>query len=278
MVDEKMTFSRTYITFSGVVRTLHQSMSKVLEVKQYSFDSARIFDCKEGNGRTETWGKGWMCVTVVQNTEAPTAPSGGMQGFMTIDITVDDSLVDSMFFKGTVVSSKTASSVAGTTIQSNGEQRSSLVTLLSDGGSLQFTRVVHCFRGHGHAAHPGSSAGPVGSGGSVAPGASPAAATSSSSSDQGEDRRRDRPDRQQQDDDRRKRPGSVDGSQSTTSSNGPSSSTGSSSSRVDRDPRISAKQKERRRQADDGKLRYVSSSTVVIVSINSRDAILSAAV
>ncbi|WAQ80480.1 Cy144/Cy145 [Cynomolgus cytomegalovirus] len=135
---EETTSTRTYWTFRGVSRVLHQSVNTGFDVRQSSFESATLVRCLDGEGTTTTLGKGWLCCTVVQNGDS-NAPKGQPQpGFMSLDVTVEDHL-DNLFVRGTVVNNKNVSSVVGQ--GKSGD--SSLLTVISEGDTLQVTFIRH---------------------------------------------------------------------------------------------------------------------------------------
>ncbi|QQL10253.1 Ja144/Ja145 [Japanese cytomegalovirus] len=135
---EETTSTRTYWTFRGVSRVLHQSVNMGFDVRQSSFESASLVRCLDGEGTTSMLGKGWLCCTVVQNGDTNTPKGQPQQGFMSLDVTVDGEL-DNLFVRGMVVNNKNVSSVVGQ--GKNGD--SSLLTVISEGDSLQVTYIRH---------------------------------------------------------------------------------------------------------------------------------------
>lgn len=140
---------RRYITFRNPVRILHQNVSRQLDVRQWVYDEAQVLDCRNGSGRSETWPGGWVCVTVVQSGDGVPG-SGPVHGCMSLDIFSGNEKVDSTFYTGNIVSSKTVSSVV--TNPSADGSGGTLLTLVADSGTLQLTRVEHVLVGpHGPA-------------------------------------------------------------------------------------------------------------------------------
>ncbi|AEV80956.1 protein UL112 [Saimiriine betaherpesvirus 4] len=137
MEADQATSIRKYITFNSPNRILHQNVSQVMDVRQFIFESAKIVDCVNGEGHVSTLGKGWLCATMVQTGESSSS-SKSQQGFMSIDITEDNVLRDSLFLRGGVVFNKSVSSVVG-----SGEAGPALLTMISESGSLQLTYVRH---------------------------------------------------------------------------------------------------------------------------------------
>lgn len=135
---EETTSTRTYWTFRGVSRVLHQSVNTGFDVRQSSFESATLVRCLDGEGTTTTLGKGWLCCTVVQNGDSNAPKGQPQQGFMSLDVTVEDNL-DNLFVRGMVVNNKNVSSVLGQ--GKNGD--SSLLTVISEGDVLQVTFIRH---------------------------------------------------------------------------------------------------------------------------------------
>lgn len=135
-----LTSHRRYISFKNPNRVLHQSVHRWLDVRQWVYESARVFDCQNGEGKIEHWGPGWLCATVVQSPDS--GSSGTIQGCMSLDIAISEERVDNMFFQGNVVCNKTVSSVA-TSPAPDGSSGALLLTIMSDGTMLQVTRVEH---------------------------------------------------------------------------------------------------------------------------------------
>lgn len=137
--------TRRYITFRNPVRILHQNVGRTLDVRQWIFDDAQVLDCRNGNGRSETWPGGWVCVTVIQSGDG--APgSGPIQGSMALDIVSGNEKIDSTFYTGNIISSKTVSSVVTSPGAEGGA--GTLLTLVADSGTLQLTKVEHVIGPH----------------------------------------------------------------------------------------------------------------------------------
>lgn len=137
--------TRRYITFRNPVRILHQNVGRTLDVRQWIFDEAQVLDCRNGNGRSEIWPGGWVCVTVILSGDAVPG-SGPIQGSMALDIVSGNEKVDSTFYSGNIISSKTVSSV----VTSPGAEGGigTLLTLVADSGTLQLTKVEHVIGPH----------------------------------------------------------------------------------------------------------------------------------
>ncbi|APT40018.1 Rh144/Rh145 [macacine betaherpesvirus 3] len=135
---EETTSTRTYWTFRGVSRVLHQSVNTGFDVRQSSFESATLVRCLDGEGTTTTLGKGWLCCTVVQNGDSNAPKGQPQQGFMSLDVTVED-ILDNLFVRGMVVNNKNVSSVVGQ--GKSGD--SSLLTVISEPDTLQVTFIRH---------------------------------------------------------------------------------------------------------------------------------------
>lgn len=135
---------RRYITFKNPTKTLHQSVNRVVDVRQWVFDSARVLDCYNDEGRSENWGPGWLCATIVQSPDG--GSSGSPQGCMSVDISLngDTEKVTHMFYRGNVVVNKTVSSVATAVDGAN----ALLLTVVSDQTSLQVIRVENTTSSH----------------------------------------------------------------------------------------------------------------------------------
>lgn len=85
-----------------------------------------------------------MCVTVVQSGDGVPG-SGPVQGCMSLDIVSGNEKVDSTFYSGNIVSSKTVSSVVTNPGAEGGS--GTLLTLVADSGTLQLTKVEHIIVG-----------------------------------------------------------------------------------------------------------------------------------
>lgn len=131
---------RRFYTFQGVNRTLYQNVNQSFSVRQFTFDDAQVLECRDGVGKTEHWGKGWICVTCVQYSETAPVSAGSAQGFMSIDVMCNGDLKASMFSCGNVVVNKSVSSVVGTS-QGETDSGAVLLTLVAEGGTLQITKV-----------------------------------------------------------------------------------------------------------------------------------------
>ncbi|AAK57159.1 t112 [Tupaiid betaherpesvirus 1] len=148
---------RTYITFSNPNRIIHQNVSRAFDIRRFTFDSARVFECRDGTGTVEHWGPGWLCVNIVQNLDGANGSGGGgshgnAPGFMSLDVTVDDELKCNYFYRGTILNSKSVSTVVGTHTQANGDATSVLLTLIAEGG-LSVTRMQHVWPRAGDGPH-----------------------------------------------------------------------------------------------------------------------------
>lgn len=208
---------RKYITFQNPNRSLHQNVNKSLDVRQWNFDGARVLDCRDGVGKVDHWGKGWLCVTIVQHSDLPMSSSGSPQGVMSLDITVGEEPVENMFYHGNIVNNKSVSSVVGNSVHPNGDCSAVLVTLVSEGNSLQITKVEHTLWGSGgHGGHGSAEDAPT------------------------DDRRRERTEKGH-DDDRRKRFEVMNGAGHSRDRSGSAASVAASG----------GKQKERRRADED---------------------------
>lgn len=132
-----VTSLRRYITFRNPTKTLHQSVNRIVDVRQYVFEGARVLDCQNDEGRSENWGPGWLCVTIIQSPDS--GNSGSPQGCMSVDISIsgENEQVLHMFYRGNVVVNKTVSSVATAVEGGN----ALLLTVVSEQGSLQIVRV-----------------------------------------------------------------------------------------------------------------------------------------
>lgn len=243
---------RRYITFHNPVRILHQNVSRHLDVRQWIFDEARVLDCRNGNGRSEVWPGGWVCVTVVQSGDGVPG-SGPVQGCMSLDIFSGNEKVDSTFYAGNIVSSKTVSSVVTNPTAEGGG--GTLLTLVADGGNLHLTKVEHVMVG----SHGSARGGTIDSDdvidttpASLPPIAGPIPTLSSSTS---EERRRDKDKSSSSatvhDDVRRRNFESMNGS--AHSSRGDRSGASGSSGSGSGGSGSSGKQKERRRQDEECK-------------------------
>lgn len=234
------TSTRRYISFKNPNRVLHQSVHRALDVRQWVYESARVFDCQNGEGKIEHWGPGWLCATVVQSPDS--GSSGTIQGCMSLDIAITDERVDNMFFQGNVVCNKTVASVA-TSPAPDGSSGALLLTVMSDGTMLQVTRVEH---GAGSRvetedvidttplpAAPGPSF--------VTPPVFPVI----------DEKRREK--EKTHDEERRKKFESMNGSIHRERTSGTSSSSGGTSSSGSGSSSSSSKQKERRRQEEECK-------------------------
>nr|QXV67856.1 UL112.1 [Panine betaherpesvirus 2] len=145
-MDPQTTVVRKYWNFTNPNRILHQSVNHSFDVRQFIFDTARVVDCVDGEGKVMHLTKGWLCATIVQNGE-PAAGSKTQQGFMSIDITGDGDLKENLFVRGGIVSNKSVSSVVGT----GGPNESALLTMICENGSLQVTYVRHYVKSHAEA-------------------------------------------------------------------------------------------------------------------------------
>lgn len=244
---------RRYITFRNPVRILHQNVSRSLDVRQWIYDEAQVLDCRNGNGRSETWAGGWVCVTVVQSGDGVPG-SGPVHGCMSLDIFSGNEKVDSTFYTGNIVSSKTVSSVVTNPTADGGG--GTLLTLVADSGTLQLTKVEHVLVGpHGVARGGlGESDDVIDTTPAPPP---PITGTSSSSSSVSEERRREKDKSSSSssstshEEGRRRNFESMNGS--THSNRGERSGAAGSSGSGAGGAGGSGKQKERRRQDDECK-------------------------
>lgn len=220
---------RTYLSFEKVTRLLHQNVNKVLDVKQFAFESMQIVECRDGVGKTQKLGPGWLCVTAVHSGEgsSQTPP----QGFMSVDVTVDNDLKVSMFVRGSLATNKTICSVVCSTTGPNGDSLCTLLTVMSDNSNVvQITKVEN-------SCSPSGTASGLSGGGSVA-GTSGGSGGSGGSSGRHESSHEEKRRERQHHDESRKRPSPC----GVETHNGPSQN---------KDPRNAAKPKERRRPEDE---------------------------
>lgn len=219
--------SRVYIQFQDAVRLMHQNVNKQLDLRQHSFESMVTTTCREGSGRRDRSGPGWVSITTTQ------MPDG--QGSVAVDISVGSELKESMYAKGSMVANKTVVSVVTTTPQAGGDLISVLAITESPTQPLSITRI--------------DTVAPCRPGGDVSP------------MHGQEDRRRDRPDKGHEEERRKKQSPATasnfdpaNGPQHPLTSvssaaacvSSPSSSRDPRETREPRDPRTSSK-KERRR-------------------------------
>ncbi|AEV80642.1 protein UL112 [Cercopithecine betaherpesvirus 5] len=143
---------RKYWTFYGVNRGLHQNVNSDFDVRQFNFDSARLVKCTDGEGTTTTYGKGWLCCTVVQHGDPGSDKGQQRRGCLSLDVTVENTL-DSMSGSGMVLNNKNVASVVGT----SGNSDSSLLTVIVEGNTIQVTHVKHCAKANDSGAQASSS-------------------------------------------------------------------------------------------------------------------------
>nr|AAA45907.1 e1 protein [Murid betaherpesvirus 1]AAA45908.1 early transcription unit e1 [Murid betaherpesvirus 1] len=249
---------RRYFTFRNSSRTLHQNVTRMFDLRQWTYESARVLDCTNGEGRTENWGPGWLCATIMQSPDSGSSSGSAAQGCMSLDITSDDGpeKVMNMFHRGSIVCNKTVSSVA--TPPGSDGTGASLLTLVADGSLLQVILVEHS--PGAHRAEADDVAESVGNA-AVAAAVQSATSMGSSSSVGGaggggfnssEERRRDKDSSKSHDDDRRKRFELCNGTlhrERTSGSSGSSGGGGGSGSGGSSG--LSTKQKERSRRLEE---------------------------
>ncbi|QQL09737.1 Ba144/Ba145 [Baboon cytomegalovirus] len=232
------TLTRKYWTFYGVSRALHQSVNTDFDVQQFCFENARLVKCIDGDGTTTSFGKGWLCVTVIQNGGTSGEKPQQRPGCLSLDVTIENT-VETLSGRGMVLKNKNVSSVVG----NSGPHDSSLLTVLIEGNNIQVTQVKHCVR----SVDAGSQASSSGASSS-----SIAAAASSASSEEkrarSEHRREHKKQQQMLQQQHQQANSMVDGSSSGGGSNGQVRVSGGPEGR---DPRMLNRPKERRPDADD---------------------------
>ncbi|AWV68535.1 M112/M113 e1 protein (p38) [Murid betaherpesvirus 1] len=248
---------RRYFTFRNSSRTLHQNVTRMFDLRQWTYESARVLDCTNGEGRTENWGPGWLCATIMQSPDSGSSSGSAAQGCMSLDITSDDGpeKVMNMFHRGSIVCNKTVSSVA--TPPGSDGTGASLLTLVADGNLLQVILVEHS-----PGAHRAEADDVAESVGNAAVAAAVQSATSMGSSSSGggaggggfnssEERRRDKDSSKSHDDDRRKRFELSNGTLHRERTSGSSGSSGGGGSGSGGSSGLSTKQKERSRRLEE---------------------------
>ncbi|QQL09912.1 Ba144/Ba145 [Baboon cytomegalovirus] len=239
-MDNNM-LTRKYWTFYNVTRALHQSVNTDFDVQQHCFESARLVKCVDGEGTTTSFGKGWLCITVIQSGGTSGEKPQQRPGCLSLDVTIENT-VETLSGRGMVLKNKNVSSVVG----NSGPHDSSLLTVLIEGNNIQVTQVKHCVR----SVDAGSQASSSGASSS-----SIAAAASSASSEEkrarSEHRREHKKQQQQQQmlqQQHQQANSMVDGSSGGGGSNGQVRVSGGPDGR---DPRMLNRPKERRPDADD---------------------------
>ncbi|AWV68194.1 M112/M113 e1 protein (p38) [Murid betaherpesvirus 1] len=245
---------RRYFTFRNSSRTLHQNVTRTFDLRQWTYESARVLDCTNGEGRTENWGPGWLCATIMQSPDGGSSSGSAAQGCMSLDITSDDGpdKVMNMFHRGSIVCNKTVSSVA--TPPGADGTGASLLTLVADGNMLQVILVEHSPGVHrvdvdDVAESVGTAAVAAAVQSAASLGGSSSVSGASGGFNSSEERRREKDSSKSHDDDRRKRfelsNGTLHRERTSGSSGGSSSGTGGSGSS------LSTKQKERSRRLEE---------------------------
>lgn len=232
MDDQAGTVTRKYIEFHNVARLLHQNVSKSMEVKQFYFEHATVLEYTNTSSRSDRWGSGWVCMTIVQDMDLHAQrPSPGQSGFMCVDVAVDNEPKENMFTKGTVAAEKALISAAGTHTHDGDVYVSTLMSIVFDPHRIKITRVDHTSRSHPRFRSPQTQH-------QHPPELQPCASTSSGDERRPEERKSSSKEKSYDDERRRK-----------DCPNGMF---------VPKDPRVASKPKERRRPDDESRYRAVS--------------------